>query len=176
MNNLIEYTPEKPDMFIRMVIESPILLAILYTSLMIIIFLRTLRTIFKLSKVYEESNSKIKDISKHSLIIFFNMLILITMMLAIPKIDNKINYYRESYEPKPIALTNIKDNIIVENNKVIIKPLEQNYNYKDDKFDKTKEQTFKIEYDEFYNKYFLMDPELKRHEISKEDYEMLKNK
>lgn len=86
------------------------------------------------------------------------------------------DYQNQKYETKAIALTDIKDNIIVENNKVKIKPLEQNYKYKDDKFDKTKEQTFKIEYDEFYNKYFLTDQYFTRHEISKEEYDMLKNK
>ena len=86
------------------------------------------------------------------------------------------DYQNQKYETKAIPLTNIKDNIIVENNKVKIKSLEQNYKYKDDKFDKTKEQTFKIEYDEFYNKYFLTDQYFTRHEISKEEYEMLKNK
>ena len=86
------------------------------------------------------------------------------------------DYQNQKNENKTVALTDIKDNIIVENNKVKIKSLEQNYKYKDDKFDKTKEQTFKIEYDEFYNKYFLTDQYFTRHEISKEEYEMLKNK
>ena len=96
--------------------------------------------------------------------------------MAIPKIDNKINDYRLKYETKTVTLTDIKNDIVVDNNKVKIKPLEQNYKYKDDKFDKTKEQTFKIEYDEFYNKYFLTDQYFTRHEIFKEEYEMLKNK
>ena len=98
------------------------------------------------------------------------------IICSIPFLDEKYNNYRKQYEPKQISIIDIKDNITIDNNKVIIKPLEQNYKYKDDKFDKTKEQTFKIEYDEFYNKYFLTDQYFTRHEISKEEYEMLKNK
>lgn len=55
-----------------------------------------------------------------------------------------------------------------------MKPLKEHYKYIDDKLDKNKEQIFKIEYDEFYGKYFLTDSNLNRHEISKEEYIKLK--
>ena len=117
-----------------------------------------------------------KYILKLGFLSVFCTIILITLICSIPFLDEKYNNYRKQYEPKQISIIDIKDNITIDNNKVIIKPLEQNYKYKDDKFDKTKEQTFKIEYDEFYNKYFLTDQYFTRHEISKEEYDMLKSK
>ena len=178
MNTLIEYIPQKPsyDILIRIFIELPFTITIIYFGLMYLFGKLIFISGFDLHYTIKTDKKNIKEIITLISIIIFNSLVLITMIMAIPKIDNEINEYRSNYEPKSIALSNIKDNIIVENNKVIIKPLEQNYKYKDDKFDKTKEQTFKIEYDEFYNKYFLTDQYFTRHEISKEEYDMLKNK
>ena len=178
MNNLIEYIPQKPsyNILIEMITELPITFAILFFGLMYLFGRLIFICSFDLHYTIKTDTKNIKEITKLISMILFSSLVLISMITSIPIMDKKINEYRTKYEPKTVALSNIKDNIIVEKDKVIIKPLEQNYKYKDDKFDKTKEQIFKIEYDEFYNKYFLTDPELKRHEISKEDYDMLKNK
>ena len=178
MDKLIEYIPQKPtyNILIEMITELPFTIAILYFGLMYLFGKLIFTYGFDLHYTIKTDKKNIKEIIKLISKVLFSSLVLTTMIMAIPKIDNKINNYRSKYETKAIPLTNIKDNIIVENNKVIIKPLEQNYKYKDDKFDKTKEQTFKIEYDEFYNKYFLTDQYFTRHEISKEEYDMLKNK
>mgnify|MGYP007011637868 CR=1 FL=1 len=178
MDKLIEYIPQKPtyNILIEMITELPFTIAILYFGLMYLFGKLIFTYGFDLHYTIKTDKKNIKEIIKLISKVLFSSLVLTTMIMAIPKIDNKINDYRSKYETKAIPLTNIKDNIIVENNKVKIKPLEQNYKYKDDKFDKTKEQTFKIEYDEFYNKYFLTDQYFTRHEISKEEYDMLKNK
>lgn len=178
MDKLIEYIPQKPtyNILIEMITELPFTIAILYFGLMYLFGKLIFTYVFDLHYTIKTDKKNIKEIIKLISKVLFSSLVLTTMIMAIPKIDNKINDYRSKYETKAIPLTNIKDNIIVGNNKVIIKPLEQNYKYKDDKFDKTKEQTFKIEYDEFYNKYFLTDQYFTRHEISKEEYDMLKNK
>ena len=178
MNKLIEYIPQKPtyNILIEMITELPFTIAILYFGLMYLFGKLIFTYGFDLHYTIKTDKKNIKEIIKLISKVLFSSLVLTTMIMPIPKIDNKINDYRSKYETKAIPLTDIKDNIIVENNKVKIKPLEQNYKYKDDKFDKTKEQTFKIEYDEFYNKYFLTDQYFTRHEISKEEYDMLKNK
>lgn len=178
MNNLIEYIPQKPsyNILMEIITELPFTIAILYFGLMYLFGKLIFTYGFDLHYTIKTDKKNIKEIIKLISKVLFSSLVLTTMIMAIPKIDNKINDYRSKYETKAIPLTDIKDNIIVENNKVKIKPLEQNYKYKDDKFDKTKEQTFKIEYDEFYNKYFLTDQYFTRHEISKEEYDMLKNK
>lgn len=178
MDKLIEYIPQKPtyNILIEMITELPFTITILYFGLMYLFGKLICTYGFGLHYTIKTDKKNIKEIIKLISKVLFSSLVLTTMIMAIPKIDNKINDYRSKYETKAIPLTDIKDNIIVENNKVKIKPLEQNYKYKDDKFDKTKEQTFKIEYDEFYNKYFLTDQYFTRHEISKEEYDMLKNK
>lgn len=178
MNTLIEYIPQKPsyNILIEMITELPFTIALLYFGLMYLFGKLIFTCGFDLHYTIKTDKKNIKEIIKLISMVLFSSLILTTMIMAIPKIDNKINDYRLKYETKTVTLTDIKNDIVVDNNKVKIKPLEQNYKYKDDKFDKTKEQTFKIEYDEFYNKYFLTDQYFTRHEISKEEYDMLKNK
>jgi|GEM_PF-3038940 hypothetical protein len=178
MDNLIEYIPQKPsyNILIEMITKLPLTIAILFFGLMYLFGRLIFICSFDLHYTIKTDIKNVKEITKLISMILFSLLVVITMITSIPIIDKKINDYRTKYDTKTVALSNIKDNIIVENNKVKIKPLEQNYKYKDDKFDKTKEQTFKIEYDEFYNKYFLTDQYFTRHEISKEEYEMLKNK
>lgn len=176
MDKLIEYIPEKTNILIEMIIELPFTFALMYTFLIYIFFKLMCISGFDLFYEIKKKTKNKKYILKLGFLSVFCTIILITLICSIPFLDEKYNNYRKQYEPKQISIIDIKDNITIDNNKVIIKPLEQNYKYKDDKFDKTKEQTFKIEYDEFYNKYFLTDQYFTRHEISKEEYDMLKNK
>lgn len=176
MDKLIEYIPEKTNILIEMILELPFTFGLMYMFLIYIFFKLMCISGFDLFYEIKKKTKNKKYILKLGFLSVFCTIILITLICSIPFLDEKYNNYRKQYEPKQISIIDIKDNITIDNNKVIIKPLEQNYKYKDDKFDKTKEQTFKIEYDEFYNKYFLTDQYFTRHEISKEEYEMLKNK
>lgn len=176
MDKLIEYIPEKTNILIEMILELPFTFGLMYMFLIYIFFKLMCISGFDLFYEIKKKIKNKKDILKLGFLSVFCTIILITLICSIPFLDEKYNNYRKQYEPKQISIIDIKDNITIDNNKVIIKPLEQNYKYKDDKFDKTKEQTFKIEYDEFYNKYFLTDQYFTRHEISKEEYDMLKNK
>ena len=176
MDKLIEYIPEKTNILIEMIIELPFTFALMYMFLIYIFFKLMCISGFDLFYEIKKKTKNKKYILKLGFLSVFCTIILITLICSIPFLDEKYNNYRKPYEPKQISIIDIKDNITIDNNKVINKPLEQNYKYKDDKFDKTKEQTFKIEYDEFYNKYFLTDQYFTRHEISKEEYDMLKNK
>lgn len=159
-----------------MILELPFTFGLMYMFLIYIFFKLMCISGFDLFYEIKKKTKNKKYILKLGFLSVFCTIILITLICSIPFLDEKYNNYRKQYEPKQISIIDIKDNITIDNNKVIIKPLEQNYKYKDDKFDKTKEQTFKIEYDEFYNKYFLTDQYFTRHEISKEEYDMLKNK
>lgn len=159
-----------------MILELPFTFGLMYMFLIYIFFKLMCISGFDLFYEIKKKIKNKKDILKLGFLSVFCTIILITLICSIPFLDEKYNNYRKQYEPKQISIIDIKDNITIDNNKVIIKPLEQNYKYKDDKFDKTKEQTFKIEYDEFYDKYFLTDQYFTRHEISKEEYDMLKNK
>lgn len=176
MDKLIEYIPEKTNILIEMILELPFTFELMYMFLIYIFFKLMCISGFDLFYEIKKKTKNKKYILKLGFLSVFCTIILITLICSIPFLDKKYNNYRKQYEPKQISIIDIKDNITIDNNKVIIKPLEQNYKYKDDKFNKTKEQTFKIEYDEFYNKYFLTDQYFTRHEISKEEYDMLKNK
>ena len=176
MDKLIEYIPEKTNILIEMILELPFTFGLMYMFLIYIFFKLMCISGFDLFYEIKKKTKNKKYILKLGFLSVFCTIILITLICSISFLDEKYNNYRKQYEPKQISIIDIKDNITIDNNKVIIKPLEQNYKYKDDKFDKTKEQTFKIEYDEFYNKYFLTDQYFTRHEISKEEYDMLKNK
>lgn len=176
MDKLIEYIPEKTNILIEMILELPFTFGLMYMFLIYIFFKLMCISGFDLFYEIKKKTKNKKYILKLGFLSVFCTIILITLICSIPFLDEKYNNYRKQYEPKQISIIDIKDNITIDNNKVIIKPLEQNYKYKDDKFNKTKEQTFKIEYDEFYNKYFLTDQYFTRHEISKEEYDMLKNK
>ena len=176
MDKLIEYIPEKTNILIEMILELPFTFGLMYMFLIYIFFKLMCISGFDLFYEIKKKTKNKKYILKLGFLSVFCTIILITLICSIPFLDEKYNNYRKQYEPKQISIIDIKDSITIDNNKVIIKPLEQNYKYKDDKFDKTKEQTFKIEYDEFYNKYFLTDQYFTRHEISKEEYDMLKNK
>lgn len=176
MDKLIEYIPEKTNILIEMILELPFTFGLMYMFLIYIFSKLMCISGFDLFYEIKKKTKNKKYILKLGFLSVFCTIILITLICSIPFLDEKYNNYRKQYEPKQISIIDIKDNITIDNNKVIIKPLEQNYKYKDDKFNKTKEQTFKIEYDEFYNKYFLTDQYFTRHEISKEEYDMLKNK
>lgn len=176
MDKLIEYIPEKTNILIEMILELPFTFGLMYMFLIYTFFKLMCISGFDLFYEIKKKTKNKKDILKLGFLSVFCTIILITLICSIPFLDEKYNNYRKQYEPKQISIIDIKDSITIDNNKVIIKPLEQNYKYKDDKFDKTKEQTFKIEYDEFYNKHFLTDQYFTRHEISKEEYDMLKNK
>lgn len=178
MDKLIEYIPEKTIYYQLLNNAQLILIGIGFTigAILICTIINSFEEIVDFI-VIRSKKRNYKSLFKNIGIIFICTGLCYLSLNGLFQTSKKItDYQNQKYETKTIPLTNIKDNIIVENNKVIIKPLEQNYKYKDDKFDKTKEQTFKIEYDEFYNKYFLTDQYFTRHEISKEEYEMLKNK
>ena len=150
MDKLIEYIPEKTNILIKMIIELPFTFGLMYMFLIYIFFKAMCISGFDLFYEIKKKTKNKKYILKLGFLSVFCTIILITLICSIPFLDEKYNNYRKQYEPKQISIIDIKDNITIDNNKVIIKPLEQNYKYKDDKFDKTKEQTFKIEYDELY--------------------------
>ena len=93
--------------------------------------------------------------------------------------NNTVKDYRKQIQIQNIPLTGVQELIHVENNNVTIDPIinkNNNYTYKNKKFNNAEQQKFKIEHDEFFNTYKLTDKDDNKIEISKEEYEMLKNK
>lgn len=84
------------------------------------------------------------------------------------------NYPKKHYtDLKLTQLNEIQNLIHVQDNKLTIDKLPEYFKYTNDKYDKNTTQTFKIEYDNFFNTYKLIDKNNNIIEITKEEYEML---
>jgi hypothetical protein len=90
------------------------------------------------------------------------------------------NYSSNSYEHNtiktPVTIKDVKDLIHIDNNKLTIDPLtnkDNNLKYKNPNYDNNKKQIFKIEKDEFYENYKLIDENNSEIKITKEEYEEL---
>jgi hypothetical protein len=93
--------------------------------------------------------------------------------------NNIIKDYKKQNQIQNIPLTDVQELIHVESNNVTIDPIinkNNNYTYKNKKYNNAEQQKFKIEHDEFFNTYKLIDKDDNKIEISKEEYLMLKNK
>lgn len=93
--------------------------------------------------------------------------------------NDTIKDYKKQIQIQKIPLTDVQDLIHVENNNITIDPIinkNNHYRYKNNKYNNAEQQKFKIEHDEFFNTYKLTDKDDNTIEISKEEYEMLKNK
>lgn len=177
MNTLIEYIPEKSayNLFLEMIHIFPLTIALLILAMVYWIFKTNLMYIFEIKDAAKtNTQDKIKTIIKYVIKIILSLIIVTTMFWFASYIYNKAEKQQQEYQPKAVSILEIKDQYTINADKIIMKPLKENYRYKDDKLDKNKEQIFKIEYDEFYGKYFLTDSNLNRHEISKEEYIKLK--
>lgn len=177
MNTLIEYIPEKSayNLLLEMIHLFPLTLALLFIAFVYWIIKIDVTYIFDIIEtVKTNTQDKIKTIIKYVLKIILSLIIFTSMFYFASYIYNKAEKQQQEYQPKAVSILDVKDQYSINADKIIIKPLKENYRYKDDKLDKNKEQIFKIEYDEFYGKYFLTDSNLNRHEISKEEYIKLK--
>ena len=76
--------------------------------------------------------------------------------------------------PEDISITEIKEHIKIDNNRLTINPLPENYQYKDDVLDRTKPHDFKI--DDFYKEtnVKLIDSNNNTYEITHDQLEELK--
>lgn len=86
------------------------------------------------------------------------------------------NTYEHNTIKTPVTIKDVKDLIHIDNNKLTIDPLTNkntNLKYKNPNYDNNKKQIFKIEKDEFYENYKLIDDNNSEIKISKEEYEEL---
>ena len=84
------------------------------------------------------------------------------------------NYPKKNYTNLKLTQLNEIQNLIhVQDNKLTIDNLPEYFRYTNDKYDKNTIQTFKIEHDNFFNTYKLIDKNNNIIEISKEEYEKL---
>lgn len=177
MDTLIEYIPEKStyNLFLEMIHFFPLTIALLFIAFGYwIIKIDATYVCDIIETVKTDTQDKVKTIIKYVIKIILSLTIFTSMFCFASYIYYKAEKQQQEYQPKAVSILEIKDQYTINADKIIMKPLKENYRYKDDKLDKNKEQIFKIEYDEFYGKYFLTDSNLNRHEISKEEYIKLK--
>lgn len=86
------------------------------------------------------------------------------------------NTYEHNEIKIPVTIKDVKDLIHIDNNKLTIDPLtnkDTTLKYKNPNYDNNKKQIFKIEKDEFYENYKLIDDNNSEIKITKEEYEEL---
>ena len=138
---------------------------------------------YKYSKDEEINNDNFYNKQlKHSIlnIIKYTITVSIILLFGYNYFENDtIKDYKKQIQIQKIPLTDVQDLIHVENNNITIDPIinkNNHYRYKNNKYNNAEQQKFKIEHDEFFNTYKLTDKDDNTIEISKEEYEMLKNK
>ena len=89
----------------------------------------------------------------------------------------KVQNYNHQFEEQTVQLKDIKELIHVEGNKLTIDPLTnkgKNYYYSDsDSYKNSKKQLFRIDHDDIFEKYKLIDENNNEIKLTKEDYEEL---
>lgn len=89
----------------------------------------------------------------------------------------KVKNYNRQFEERTVKLSDIKELIHVEGNKLTIDPLTnkgKNYYYSDsDSYKNSKKQLFRIDHDDIFEKYKLIDENNNEIKLTKEDYEEL---
>lgn len=166
--------------------DVPPRLHIWYTGIFMIVIvalsLVLLLAIYESLKLIESSEIK-RDSVRLKADAIFIIVASIALFIIVIATRNKI-YDLEPY--KNVSLTEVSDLIIVNNDKVEIKPLtdkQSNYDYTyevdDDnviQIEKDQTQTFKIEEDTFYNRMYLIDKNNHKSELSEDEKNMIKSK
>lgn len=171
MNNLISksiiLTEEKYRNTI--VIETNNLL---YILLILSFFLTIFAITYYISKKYIDFISWIVSIFVSILSILSFLLFIISLVWIF--IFKTTNEPGKTMIQEPVPITEIKDHIKIENNRLTINPLPENYQYQNRTLDETKAHDFKI--DDFYKEsnVKLIDINNNTYEITHEQLEELK--
>lgn len=90
----------------------------------------------------------------------------------------KSKNYRHQFEEQTVKLSDIKELIHVDGDKLTIDPLtnkSKNYYYKFDNYKNNERQLFRIDHNDVFEEYKLVDKNNNKIKISKEEYEELRN-
>ena len=89
----------------------------------------------------------------------------------------KVKNYNHQFEEQTVKLSDIKELIHVEGDKLTIDPLtnkSKNYYYSSDRYKDNERQLFRIDHDDVFEEYQLVDKNNNKIKISKEEYEELR--
>lgn len=119
----------------------------------------------------DRNASKYINADKTGELLFANIAALIAITLTISAYQHITD--KETFNTT--SLTEIKDAITVENDKVTIQPLSHDYRYVGTR-NSDQKQIFKLEEDNFFEKYQLVDQYGNKLSIDSEEYKMLNGK
>lgn len=103
--------------------------------------------------------------------------LIIVSSLFITTNTEKVKNYKHQFEEQTVQLKDIKELIHVEGNKLTIDPLtnkSKNYYYSSDLYKENEKQLFRIDHDDIFEEYQLIDKNNNKIKISKEEYEELR--
>lgn len=171
MNNLISKSIILTDEEYRNVIATETN-NLLYILLVLIFFLTVFAVTYYLSKKYIDLIAWIVSVltCMISALLFLGFIISLALILIF-KINSQPG---KTMVQEPVPITEIKDHIKIENNRLTINPLPENYQYQNKTLDKIKPHDFKIDdvYREFNVK--LIDGNNNIYEITHEQLDELK--
>lgn len=169
MDNLIEkitYTSEPSQLYKSLIVNFPIKIGLMLLAVALITFILLIVMLG-----YKHTMSM-------NLYRIFSLPIVFGLGFCVLGIY--FNYSSNSYEHNniktPVTIKDIKELIHIDNDKLTIDPLtnkDTNLKYKNPNYYNNKKQIFKIEKDEFYENYKLIDNNNNKINISKEEYEEL---
>lgn len=90
----------------------------------------------------------------------------------------KVKNYEQQFKEQTVQLKDIKELIHVEGDKLTIDPLtnkSKNYYYSSDRYKDNEKQLFRIDHDDIFEEYRLVDKNNNKIKISKEEYKELRN-
>ena len=169
MNNLIEkitQTTEPSNLFQNLMVNLPIKLGLMLLAVALITFILL---IVMLGYTHTMNMNLYK---------MFSLPIVFGIGFCIIGIFQyySSNSYEHNVIKTPVTIKDVKDLIHIDNNKLTIDPLtnkDATLKYKNPNYDNNKKQIFKIEKNEFYENYKLIDDNNSEIKISKEEYEEL---
>ena len=118
--------------------------------------------------------------NKERFLPFIQVLILAITLYGLNEASKteKVKNYNQQFKEQTVQLKDIKELIHVEGNKLTIDPLTnkgKNYYYSDsDSYKNNKKQLFRIDHDDVFEEYQLVDKNNNKIKISKEEYEELR--
>lgn len=145
---------------------------------LIIIVLSVICTMIAIFMVMKQNLKGIQFLKKNAVAM---MLVNVLMILVIALTASLFYSYKSGEKNgtyKFTSLTEIKDSITVENDKVKIDKLAKDYKYVSDYMELRSDETqiFKLEENKFYEKRWLVDQYGRRFQLDNEEYKMLIDK
>lgn len=116
---------------------------------------------------------------KNTFLVIMKILIIISIIVVLIEASQteKAKNYEQQFKEQTVQLKDIKELIHVDGDKLTIDPLtnkSKNYYYNSDIYKNNERQLFRIDHDDVFEEYQLVDKNNNKIKISKEDYKELR--